>query len=144
MEPVPGSSIAVLDFNEDDAPGKLHAMIGGKADGVLSDMAANTTGHKKTDQIRIAALVELAADFAVEVLAPGGFFLAKVFQGGTESDLMAILKKSFAQVRHVKPAAAGPIPRILFAGDGFRGAPERPRRCWFRAGRSEDRGWSPL
>ena len=80
--------------------------LGGKADVVLSDMAANATGHKKTDHLRIVGLVELAADFARRALAPGGVFLAKVFQGGTENELLASLKRDFAAVRHVKPQAS--------------------------------------
>ncbi len=106
VDPIAGVTFEVLDFNADHAPARLQEMLGGKADGVLSDMAANTTGHKKTDQIRIAALVELAAHFAASVLTQGGFFLAKVFQGGTEAELMAILKRDFAVVKHIKPPAS--------------------------------------
>jgi 23S rRNA (uridine2552-2'-O)-methyltransferase len=106
VDPIPGVIFEKIDFNADHAPERLRELLGGQAHGVLSDMAANTTGHKKTDQIRIAMLVELAADFAVTVLEPGGFFLAKVFQGGTESELMAMLKKRFATVRHIKPPAS--------------------------------------
>jgi 23S rRNA (uridine2552-2'-O)-methyltransferase len=124
VDPIAGVIFEKLDFNDDDAPARLHALLGGKADGVLSDMAANTTGHKKTDQIRIAALVELAADFAVGILAPGGFFLAKVFQGGTESELMAILKKSFASVKHIKPPASRQeSSEYYLLATGFRGNP---------------------
>jgi 23S rRNA (uridine2552-2'-O)-methyltransferase len=106
VDPINGVVFEKLDFLEDHAPKRLEELLGGKADGVMSDMAANTTGHKKTDQIRIAAMVEMAADFAVSILMPGGFFLAKVFQGGTEAELMTLLKKSFAQVKHVKPPAS--------------------------------------
>ena len=81
-------------------------MLGGPADVVLSDMAANATGHARTDHLKIMALVEAAAEFAREVLAPGGAFLAKVLQGGTEAALLAALKRDFAQVKHVKPAAS--------------------------------------
>ncbi len=106
MEPLPGVEFKVMDFLEADAPERLMEWLGGKADVVLSDMAANATGHKKTDQLRIIGLVELAADFACEVLAEGGTFLAKVFQGGTENELLARLRRDFAVVRHVKPQAS--------------------------------------
>ena len=98
-------------------------MLGGSADAVLSDMAANATGHKKTDQLRIIGLAETAAEFAREVLAPGGFFLAKMLQGGTEQHLLADLKRDFAVVRHVKPQAsrAGSAELYVLA-TGFRGA----------------------
>src|SRR5581483_3175232 len=89
-----------------DAPDKLTAMLGGGADVVMSDMAANTTGHRKTDQLRIVGLVETAAAFACDVLKPGGTFLAKTFQSGADADLLAQLKRDFATVRHVKPAAS--------------------------------------
>jgi 23S rRNA (uridine2552-2'-O)-methyltransferase len=106
MPEIPGVSFAQLDFQSHDAPGKLLAMIGGRADVVLSDMAANTTGHRKTDQLRILGLVEGATAFAVEVLNPGGTFLAKVFQSGADASLMAELKRDFATVKHVKPASS--------------------------------------
>jgi len=95
-----------MDFLDDRAPEKLRAMIGGGADVVMSDMAANTTGHRKTDQLRIIGLVESAAAFACEILNPGGTFLAKVFQSGAEADLLAQLKRDFTTVKHVKPAAS--------------------------------------
>jgi len=88
MPEIPGVTFAQLDFLEDDAPEKLIAMMGGRADAVLSDMAANTTGHRKTDQLRIVGLVETAAAFAAEVLNPGGTFVAKVFQSGADADLV--------------------------------------------------------
>jgi 23S rRNA (uridine2552-2'-O)-methyltransferase len=89
----------------------------------MSDMAANTTGHKPTDHLRIVHLVELAADFAGQVLAPGGFFLAKVFQGGTEGELLARLKRDFATVRHVKPKASRADSAELYVlATGFRGS----------------------
>ena len=97
-------------------------MLGGPADVVLSDMAANATGHRQTDHLKIMALVEAAAEFAREVLEPGGAFLAKVLQGGTEAALLAALKRDFASVKHVKPAASRvEFGRALRAGDGFRG-----------------------
>jgi 23S rRNA (uridine2552-2'-O)-methyltransferase len=89
---------------------------------VISDMAANATGHRKTDHLKIVALAELAADFACEVLAPGGFFLAKVLQGGTENELLARLKRDFATVRHLKPAASRADSAELYVlATGFRG-----------------------
>lgn len=106
MPELPGVTFAQMDFLDDRAPEKLRAMIGGGADIVMSDMAANTTGHRKTDQLRIIGLVESAADFACEILNPGGTFLAKVFQSGAEADLLAQLKRDFATVKHVKPAAS--------------------------------------
>jgi 23S rRNA (uridine2552-2'-O)-methyltransferase len=106
MPEIPGVSFAQLDFQSHDAPAKLLAMIGGRADVVLSDMAANTTGHRKTDQLRILGLVEGATAFAAEVLNPGGTFLAKVFQSGADAALMAELKRDFASVKHVKPASS--------------------------------------
>ncbi|PWB81665.1 MAG: rRNA methyltransferase [Methylocystaceae bacterium] len=123
MEPVTGVEFAVLDFNDEAAPERIKAMLGGQADGVMSDMAANATGHKQTDHLKIVALAELAADFAREVLAPGGFFVAKVLQGGTEGQLLASLKRDFAQVRHVKPAASRADSAELYVlATGFRGA----------------------
>jgi 23S rRNA (uridine2552-2'-O)-methyltransferase len=106
MPDISGVSFARLDFLADDAPEKLLAMMGGRADVVLSDMAANTTGHRKTDQLRILGLVEGAAAFAADILHPGGTFLAKVFQSGADAELLAQLKRDFASVRHVKPASS--------------------------------------
>ena len=123
IEPIPGVLFTVMDFLEPDAPDRLKDMLGGPADGVLSDMAANTTGHKKTDHLRIMHLAELAADFARQVLAPGGFFLAKVFQGGTENDLLNALKRDFTTVRHVKPKASRADSAELYVlATGFRGS----------------------
>jgi 23S rRNA (uridine2552-2'-O)-methyltransferase len=122
MEPIQGVTFAVKDFNDDDAPDFIKAMLGGEADGVMSDMAANATGHKQTDHLRIVALAELAAEFAMDVLAPGGFFVAKVLQGGTEAELLARLKRDFATVRHVKPAASRADSAELYVlATGFRG-----------------------
>ena len=122
MPEIPGVQFAQLDFHADDAPEQLTAMLGGRADVVLSDMAANTTGHRKTDQLRIVGLVEIAAAFASEVLNPGGTFLAKVFQSGADAELLAQLKRDFASVRHVKPAASrqDSSERYVLA-TGFRG-----------------------
>jgi 23S rRNA (uridine2552-2'-O)-methyltransferase len=122
MEPVQGVEFTVMDFNDNDAPERIKDMLGGPADGVMSDMAANATGHRQTDHLKIVALAELAADFAREVLAPGGFFVAKVLQGGTEHTLLAELKRDFAQVRHVKPAASRADSAELYVlATGFRG-----------------------
>ena len=122
MGEIPGVTFAQLDFLDHDAPEKLIAMMGGRADIVMSDMAANTTGHRKTDQLRIIGLVETAAHFAGEVLNPGGTFLAKVFQSGADAELVAQLKRDFATVRHVKPAASrqDSSERYVLA-TGFRG-----------------------
>ncbi len=122
MPEIPGVQFAQLDFHANDAPEKLTAMMGGRADVVMSDMAANTTGHRKTDQLRIVGLVEIAAAFAAEVLNPGGAFLAKVFQSGADTELLAQLKRDFAVVKHVKPAASrqDSAERYVLA-TGFRG-----------------------
>jgi 23S rRNA (uridine2552-2'-O)-methyltransferase len=122
MDEVPGVQFAKMDFLDADAPEKLRDLLGGGADIVLSDMAANTTGHRKTDQLRIVGLVEAAAAFACEVLKPGGTFLAKVFQSGADAQLLARLKQNFATIRHVKPAASRQesSERYLLA-TGFRG-----------------------
>lgn len=122
MPEIPGVDFAQLDFMDNDAPDKLTAMLGGGADIVMSDMAANTTGHRKTDQLRIVGLVEAAAAFARDVLKPGGAFLAKTFQSGADADLLAQLKRDFATVRHVKPAASrqDSSERYVLA-TGFRG-----------------------
>jgi 23S rRNA (uridine2552-2'-O)-methyltransferase len=122
MPEIPGVEFAQLDFMANDAPSRLTAMLGGGADVVMSDMAANTTGHRKTDQLRIVGLVETAAAFACDVLKPGGAFLAKVFQSGADAELLAQLKRDFATVRHVKPAASrqDSSERYVLA-TGFRG-----------------------
>ena len=127
MPEIPGVTFAQLDFLDEDAPEKLIAMLGGRADAVISDMAANTTGHRKTDQLRIVGLVEAAAAFACDVLAPGGMFLAKVFQSGADAELLAQLKRDFAGVRHVKPAASrqDSSERYVLA-TGFRGGTKLP------------------
>jgi 23S rRNA (uridine2552-2'-O)-methyltransferase len=106
MDPVPGAIFMQGDFNDDDMPARLMAELGGKADLVLSDMAPNTTGHASTDHLRIVALAELAVAFAEQVLAPGGAFVAKVFQGGMERQILEPLKRRFATVRHAKPPAS--------------------------------------
>ena len=124
LDPIEGVEFRQMDFHDRKAPDQLREWLGGLADGVLSDMAANATGHRKTDQLRIVGLVELAADFASQVLTPGGFFLAKVLQGGAEGELLARLKREFATVRHVKPKASrADSAELYLLATGFRGAP---------------------
>ena len=116
-----------MDFNDETAASRIAAMMGGRADGVLSDMASNATGHKKTDQLRIMGLVELAYEFAGGILAPRGFFLAKVLQGGTDAELLATLKRDFTAVKHVKPKASRADSSELYVlAMGFRGASASP------------------
>jgi len=126
-DPVAGAALLELDFLDPTAPERLKALLGGPADLVLSDMAAPTTGHAATDHLRIMALAEAAYDFAADVLAPGGAFVAKVFQGGAERQLLDRLKRDFASVRHAKPPAsrAGSAETYVVAA-GFRGAPPSP------------------
>jgi 23S rRNA (uridine2552-2'-O)-methyltransferase len=122
IEPIAGVEFRVMDFHDPTAPGILREWLGGSADGVMSDMAANATGHRKTDHLRIIDLAELAVDFACDVLAPGGFFLAKVFQGGAEGELLARLKRDFASVRHLKPKASRAESAEMYVlATGFRG-----------------------
>jgi 23S rRNA (uridine2552-2'-O)-methyltransferase len=108
IDPLPDITFMEMDFTDDDAPERLKALIGGngKVDLVLSDMAANTIGHRQTDHLRMIMLVEMALDFAIEVLDEGGHFIAKTFQGGTEAALMELLKKHFKTVKHIKPKAS--------------------------------------
>ncbi|MCF6321728.1 MAG: RlmE family RNA methyltransferase [Rhizobiaceae bacterium] len=123
MDSVAGATILKKDFLDDDAPGMLMDALGGyKPDVVMSDMAAPTTGHKKTDHIRTMVLVEVALDFAIKVLRPGGHFLSKTFQGGTEAGLLKQLKQNFTSVHHVKPPASrtGSVELYLLA-KGFKG-----------------------
>jgi 23S rRNA (uridine2552-2'-O)-methyltransferase len=122
MAPIAGVDFLQLDFLDPTAPEKLHGMLGGGADVVLSDMAANATGHKKTDQLKIMALVEAGIEFAREVLRPGGSFLTKVLQGGTDPPLLAALKRDFAVVKHVKPQASrADSAELYLLAMGFRG-----------------------
>jgi len=123
MEPIPGMEVLLLDMSDTGAPERLKLVLGdADADVVLSDMAASATGHKPTDHLRIVALVEAALDLAQEVLAPGGSFLAKVLQGGGGSELMTLLKKDFAKVRHVKPKASrADSAETYVLATGFRG-----------------------
>jgi len=134
MKPLPGVEFLQLDFLDPSAPRRLEAVLGiggggkspgkanAKADIVLSDMAANATGHRQTDHLRVMALAEAAADFARQVLAPGGAFLCKVLQGGTEATLLAELKRDFSSVKHVKPPASrGDSAELYLLAKGFRG-----------------------
>jgi 23S rRNA (uridine2552-2'-O)-methyltransferase len=122
MAPVAGVEFVQLDFLDARAPDAIKELLGGPADVVLSDMAANATGHRKTDHLKIIALAEAAAEFAREVLAGGGAFLCKVLQGGTETTLLAALKRDFAHVKHVKPAASRTDSAELYLlATGFRG-----------------------
>ena len=105
-EPLEGVTILQMDFMADEAPAALEAALGGAPDLVLSDMAANTVGHKQTDHLRTMALVEAAAHFAVETLEQGGAFVAKVLAGGTDAALLALLKQHFRTVKHAKPPAS--------------------------------------
>jgi 23S rRNA (uridine2552-2'-O)-methyltransferase len=127
VDPIPCVTLAEMDFTEDDAPKRLTALAGlapspdGFVDGVLSDMAANTTGHKQTDHLRIIALGEMAFVFARDVLKPGGFFLTKLFQGGETGQLITDMKQSFASVRHVKPdASRANSSEVYVLATGFR------------------------
>ncbi|KPL50824.1 23S rRNA methyltransferase [Prosthecomicrobium hirschii] len=123
MDPIPGVIVLKKDFLDEDAPDTLFAALGGeKADVVLSDMAAPTTGHHKTDHLRTTHLCEVAADFARQVLKPGGAFVAKVFRGGTETELLAGLKRDYASVAHVKPPASRQESVEMYVvARGFRG-----------------------
>ncbi|NPC64996.1 RlmE family RNA methyltransferase [Komagataeibacter sp. AV436] len=122
VDPVPGATIIEGDFNDPDMPARLTERLGGRADVVMSDMAPNTTGHAPTDHLRIIGLAELALDFATRILAPGGAFVAKVFQGGSEKQMLAELKRLFTQVRHAKPPASRKESSELYVvATGFRG-----------------------
>jgi len=124
VDPIPGATILEGDMSEAASDEPVMAALGGPADVVLSDMSPATSGHGQTDHIRIVGLVEAAADFALRHLAPGGTFVAKVFSGGTELQLLAQLKKSFAAVRHVKPPASRKdSAEIYVVATGFRGPP---------------------
>lgn len=122
VDPMPGVTFLKLDFLDPTAPERLMEALGGTPDLVLSDMAAPTTGHQRTDHLRTMHLCEVAAYFAVDVLAEGGHFLAKTFQGGTERELLTMLKQNFRQVLHIKPASsrAESVEMFLLA-KGFKG-----------------------
>jgi len=121
IDEIAGATLIVGDFNDPDMPARLAALLGGPADLLLSDMAPNTTGHGPTDHLRIMALAELALDFAVQVLAPGGAFVTKLFQGGSERQMLAALKQRFGSVRHAKPPASRRESSELYVvATGFR------------------------
>lgn len=123
MAPLPGVVILKKDFLDEDAPVAIEEALGGaRADVVLSDMAAPTTGHRQTDHLRTIHLCEVAAEFASDVLKPGGHFVAKVFQGGTEGELLTNLKRTFTSVHHVKPPASrARSVELYLVAKGFRG-----------------------
>jgi 23S rRNA (uridine2552-2'-O)-methyltransferase len=122
MDELPGVILFQKNFLDEDAPALLREALGGPADVVLSDMAAPTTGHQQTDHLRTIYLSEVAADFAISVLRPGGHFLSKVFRGGAESELLTTLKQNFRTVHHIKPPAsrAGSVELFVLA-KGFKG-----------------------
>ena len=124
MDAVPGATVLMMDFLDADAPARLVEALGAEPDLVLSDMAAPTTGHRRTDHLRTMHLCEVAADFAMSVLRPGGHFLTKTFQGGTEAELLDALKRNFRSVHHIKPPASRDesVELYLLAKD-FRGRP---------------------
>ena len=122
MDPVPGACCLLLDLEGEDTPERLGAALPDGADIVLSDMAPRTTGHAATDRLRIAALADLAYDAAHSLLRPGGAFVVKIFQGGAHHDLLKVLKKDFALVRHAKPDASRKESSELYlVATGFRG-----------------------
>ena len=122
-DPIEGVEILQMDFMDEGAPERLKTLLGGPADLVLSDMAANTVGHPQTDHLRTMALVEAGLEFAREALRPGGAYVAKVLAGGADSDLVAALKRNFATVKHAKPPASrkGSSEWYVIA-QGFKGA----------------------
>ncbi len=121
MEPIEGVDFIEMDFTDNEAPDRLKSIMQGEADVVLSDLSPNTTGHKRTDHLRMMGLVEMAWDFAKDVLKPGGSFVTKVFQGGAEGDFLAELKPHFKTVKHVKPPASrAESSEVYLIGIGFR------------------------
>jgi 23S rRNA (uridine2552-2'-O)-methyltransferase len=122
VDPLPPAELIQMDFTDEAAPGLLIDMLGGKPDVVLSDMAPNTVGHRETDHLRIVGLIEMAADFAVEVLKPGGSFVAKAFQGGETATIIAKLKHRFVKVQNVKPKASRQdSSEVFLVATGFKG-----------------------
>ena len=122
MDPIAGAEILELDMLDPKTPGRLKDALGGQADVVLTDMAAPTTGHRATDHIRTVTLLEAALDLADEVLAPGGAFIGKVFQGGATGALLARIKKAYREVKHVKPPASrAESVELYLVATGFRG-----------------------
>ena len=127
VDPIEGATIFQMDFMDDAAPERLIEALGGAPDLILSDMAANTVGHPQTDALRTMGLVETALDFAIQTLAPGGAFVAKVFAGGADSHLVAEMKRNFATVKHAKPPASrkGSVEWFVVA-QGFKGRAAAP------------------
>lgn len=122
VEPLPPAAILQMDFTDPSAGGKLIEQLGGAPDVVLSDMAPNTTGHRQTDHLRIVALIEAAVEFAVQVLKPGGAFVAKAFQGGETASVIGELKRHFREVRNVKPKASrAESSEVYLVATGFKG-----------------------
>jgi len=126
-DPIPGVILLQMDFTADEAPAALAEPLGGAPDLILSDMAANTVGHKQTDHLRTMGLVETAADFAIEHLAPGGGFVAKVLAGGTDAQLLSLLKRHFTTVKHAKPPASRKDSSEWYVvAQGFKGVSRPP------------------
>lgn len=122
VDPLVGADIIEADFTADDSGARLMALLGGAPDIILSDMAPNTTGHRQTDHLRIVGLIEVATEFAVSVLQPGGAFVTKAFQGGETGALLALLKRNFTQVRHIKPKASrAESSELYLLATGFKG-----------------------
>ncbi len=127
VEPIDGVAILQMDFMADEAPDAIAALLDGPPDLVLSDMAANTVGHPQTDHLRTLALAEAAADFAIANLSPGGAFVSKVFQGGTDRDLLDVLKRHFTSVKHAKPPSSRKgSPELFVVAQGFKRAADGP------------------
>ncbi|ABQ31211.1 MULTISPECIES: RlmE family RNA methyltransferase [Acidiphilium] len=121
IDPIAGATLIKGDFQDESMETALAEILGGPADVVMSDMAPNTTGHTATDHLRIMGLAELALDFAFKHLAPGGAFVTKLFQGGAQGDMLNLLKRRFAQVRHAKPEASRKDSRELYlVATGYR------------------------
>ncbi|HET6537669.1 MAG TPA: RlmE family RNA methyltransferase [Sphingopyxis sp.] len=124
-EPLEGVNILLMDFMDDEAPDALLEALGSAPDLVISDMAANTVGHQQTDHLRTLGLAETAADFAIQNLVPGGAFVAKVFAGGADRELLTILKQNFSSVKHAKPPASRKgSPELYVIAQGFKGRAE--------------------
>lgn len=144
MDQLPGVILFKKDFLDEDAPALLEEALGGLADVVLSDMAAPTTGHQQTDHLRTTFLCEVAVDFSLNVLKPGGHFLSKVFRGGAESAVLTTLKQHFATVYHIKPPAsrAGSVELFILA-KGFKGKRDDARALGQEPEGDEEAGWQP-
>ena len=142
VDPVPGAKLLVGDITETDILQQVYTAIKGKADAVLSDMAAATTGHRQTDHLRTMGLLEIALDFADQVLAPGGIFLAKAFRGGSDRQFQELLNQRFDKVRYIKPPASrSESVETYVLGTGFRGAPADKQRD---RGAKIQTGYSPI